>query len=152
MTIRHVHQYPIFNREAEDRLLGTLLNANNYMAEIGLMLNKEDFYDHGNALIFERMAEMYCAKRQFGVSSLHDRLQQDGLEAETGGVDFLNRISIYDLSQDETLQMVRVIKDCSLRRQVMSISRWLEENACKAGKPIRKSISEAQEKLRSIAG
>ncbi len=152
MAIRYVQQSPIFNKEAEDRLLGTLLNANNYMAEIGLMLNKGDFYDHGNALIFERMADMYCAKRKFDADSLSCRLKRDKLEAETGGLDFLNRISNYDLSQDETLRAVRIIRDCSLRRQVMSVSRWLEERACRANKPIRQTIDEAQGKLRSIAG
>ncbi len=152
MTIRHIRQFPIFNKEAEDRLLGTLLNANTYMAEIGLMLNKGDFYDHGNALIFERMADMYCAKRKFDVISLHDRLRRDKLEAETGGLDFLNRILGYELSQEETLRAVRIIRDCSIRRQAMLISRWLEEEACKANKPIRKTIGTVRDKLLSIAG
>lgn len=74
--------------------MGALLIDNNTFDLIGGKIDSEDFYDYGNRLIFENIKRLLSQGKPADILTVHDILREGGLEKETGGLEYLNRLAV----------------------------------------------------------
>ena len=119
---REVQQYrtPPYSKEAEDGVLGALLIDNNTFDLIGGKIDSEDFYDYGNRLIFENIKRLLSQGKPADILTVHDILREGGLEKETGGLEYLNRLADYSPGAANVLRYAEIIRDRSIRRRLIT--------------------------------
>ena len=122
---REVQQYrtPPYSKEAEDGVLGALLIDNNTFDLIGGKIDSEDFYDYGNRLIFENIKRLLSQGKPADILTVHDILREGGLEKETGGLEYLNRLADYSPGAANVLRYAEIIRDRSFRRRLITFRR-----------------------------
>ena len=143
---------PPSSKEAEDSVLGALLLDNKVFDLIGGKIDTDDFYDYGNRLIFEQIKKLISDGRPADVLTVHDVLREIGLETETGGMEYLNRIADYSPGAANIIRYAEIIRDRSTRRRLITTGNEIVSDALNPGaKEAKDLLDEAQAKVLRIS-
>jgi len=148
-----IQQYrtPPAAKEAEDAVLGALLLDNKVFDLIGGRIDVEDFYDYGNRLIFENIKKLIGEGRPADILTVHDLLREAGLETETGGMEYLNRIADYSPGAANIVRYAEIIRDRSTRRRLITAGNEIVSDALNPGaREAKDLLDEAQAKMLRI--
>ena len=151
---REVQQYrtPPYSKEAEDGVLGALLIDNNTFDLIGGKIDSEDFYDYGNRLIFENIKRLLSQGKPADILTVHDILREGGLEKETGGLEYLNRLADYSPGAANVLRYAEIIRDRSIRRRLITTGNDIINDSMNPGaREAKDLLDEAQAKVLRIS-
>ena len=151
---REVQQYrtPPYSKEAEYGVLGALLIDNNTFDLIGGKIDSEDFYDYGNRLIFENIKRLLSQGKPADILTVHDILREGGLEKETGGLEYLNRLADYSPGAANVLRYAEIIRDRSIRRRLITTGNDIINDSMNPGaREAKDLLDEAQAKVLRIS-
>jgi len=120
------------NLESERELLGNLIKDNNYMMETIQVLTSKDFYTESNKKIYGAMEEMFKNNIDIDIVTLATKLK-DSLQF-IGGITYIT--NLYESSMGRgTKAHIDIIKDCSIRRNIIKQSSMMMEQAFSDVKP-----------------
>ena len=145
---REVQQYrtPPYSKEAEDGVLGALLIDNNTFDLIGGKIDSEDFYDYGN------IKRLLSQGKPADILTVHDILREGGLEKETGGLEYLNRLADYSPGAANVLRYAEIIRDRSIRRRLITTGNDIINDSMNPGaREAKDLLDEAQAKVLRIS-
>ncbi len=143
---------PPYSKEAEESILGALLIDNSTMDIIEGRLTADDFYDYGNRLIYEQIFELINSGRPADVITVADGLKERGHEFDTGGMEYLNRLSDYSAGTANIFQYAEIIKDRAVRRRLISVGNEITADSFRSeGKAAVDLIDSAQAKVLAIS-
>lgn len=107
---------PAHSIEAEQSLIATLIMDNSHFRFCDF-LNPEDFYKGGHQKIYRAMRSMHVMKEPVDLVTLSESMHKDGNLELIGGPAYL--VNMVDNSPAfNTESYVKIIKECSLTRQV----------------------------------
>lgn len=109
------------NLEAEEAVLGSILVGNeDAMLMIGpVALQPEDFFIERHAFIFAAIQALYQAHKPLDYLSITIELESRGHLAEIGGQPEITRLYASTPSYFNVAYYAELVKDCSIRRQVV---------------------------------
>ena len=115
--------------EAEIAVLGSMLLDPDAAGRVAALLKKEDFYRGPHGDVFEVLAEIYDAHRAIDIVLLREELQRRSLLDKVGGTTFLSQIVASVPTAANAEHYARIVRDCALRRAVISASNEVEKQA-----------------------
>lgn len=146
------YRTPPHSKEAEDGILGALLIDNNTYGLIDDKIDAEDFYDYGNQIIFRYIKKLISEGRPADVLTVFDSLKEAGLQTETGGIEYLNRLADYTPGTANVVRYAEIVRDRSIRRRLISVGTEISTDSMNAGeKEARDLLDEAQSKVIGIS-
>ena len=141
------------NIEAEQALLGALLNNNEVYDRIASVLNEQHFYDPVHQRIFQTATARIQKNALASPVTLKAFLQDDPGLAELGGPAYLARLSEAAITIFAAKDYAQLIYDLAIRRSLMDIGDEIARKASdvRPDSEPREQIVEAEQRLYSLA-
>ncbi|MCB9833333.1 MAG: replicative DNA helicase [Planctomycetes bacterium] len=134
---------PPRNLEAEACVLGSIMLDNDAVAVVSEVLKPSDFYDRDHRAIFETVIALYDSDRSVDAVTVKDRLSASGRLDELGGIDKLIEIMESVPSATHAADYAAIVKDRSVKRQLISLTGKIQRSAYGDGRAQEDSTAEA---------
>lgn len=141
---------PPHSDAAEQSVIGSLFldsEAVDYALE---NLKPEDFYDVRNGVIFQAVMRLRSENKPVDLTTVVDMLTQMGKLEGVGGSSRLTKISVSVPSSANVRQYVQTVRERSLYRQLIRMSRNVEEKAYAMNPSIDVLSDEVEQEVFSI--
>ena len=115
--------------EAEASLLGTMLvypASTRIAMEEGL--NEDDFFVEANRKIFRVASDLYNSGQQIDLTTVYTRLNDLNLLNETGGIEYLTKLSDASVTSYNTKSYVELIRDKAIARKMIETAEKIAED------------------------
>ena len=135
--------------EAEQQLLGALLNNNDIYEAVSTTLASHHFYDPVHARIFE-IAESRIKKGALASPvTMRAFLEDDEGLKELGGASYLIRLSVSSISTFAVREYAQIIYECAIRRELIELGHNISDNAANfdVSSEVKEQIVEAEQRL-----
>ena len=141
------------NVEAEQQLLGAILTNNDVFDRISPLVSEADFFDPVHARIFEVAKSRISKNTLASPITLKAFLEDDPGLKELGGPAYLAKLAGSAISPFATRDYAQMIRDLSIRRELMQIGRDITEKAAsvEVSTEPANQISEAEQALYEVA-
>jgi replicative DNA helicase len=120
---------PPHSVEAEQGVLGGLLQDSRAWDRLGDLLNADDFYRHDHRLIFEATVRLLNSSKPADVLTVHDALQAQGRAEAAGGLAYLNAIASNVPSSANVRSYGEIVRAHRVRRDVLTLGHDIAELA-----------------------
>ncbi|MBV2360720.1 replicative DNA helicase [Thalassococcus sp. CAU 1522] len=139
--------------EAEQQLLGAILNDNNDYDRVSAVIGPQHFYDPVHARIFEIASARIAKNNLASPVTLKAFMEDDEGLKELGGPAYLARLSAAAISSFAVRDYAQMIYDLAIRRDLIRLGQDISAKAAKvdvASEP-REQIVEAEQALYALA-
>lgn len=133
------------NLEAEQSVIGSMLMDRDVIADVSVILSKDDFYQKQYGEVFGAMVMLYNEGRPVTLITLKEKLKNLGLPESVSNLEYMKEVIMAVPTSANALQYARIVQDYAVRRQLIRFSEDLS-NACFAGKDTVDGILEDTEK------
>lgn len=120
---------PPHSVDAEQGVIGGLLQDNRAWDRLGDLLAAEDFYRHDHRLIFGMAAALLNASKPADVLTVHDALQAAGESEASGGLPYLTAIVQNVPSSANIRSYAEIVRAHRVRRDVLAVGHNIAELA-----------------------
>ena len=142
---------PPHSIEAESSVLGGLLLDNGAWERVGDLLKPGDFYRYEHRLIYGAVGALIEANKPADVITVYEHLQNQGKADEVGGLAYLNSLAQYVPSAGNIRRYAEIVRERGILRKLVSASDEITTSAFNPqGKPVDKSLDEAEQKIFNI--
>ncbi len=124
-----IGRVPPHNEEAEQALLGALLLDGSALTRIEDLIRNEDFYNRRHSIIYNAIRMLTEQDTEIDLVSLTQKLRQDNLLEKAGGASYLAALTEVVGSSANIRYYANIIRDCSIRRELLHLSATLSEEA-----------------------
>lgn len=118
--------------EAECNVLGGILNNNQALIEVVKILQPSDFYKTNNRIIYNCMVKLYEQNTSVDITTMTNQLGAEVL-SNIGGITYLSQLFSSVIGTNNIIDHVKIVKDKSIRRQLIKESRKVEKLAFAEG-------------------
>lgn len=115
------NKLPPQNQEAEQSVLGSILLDPACISLITEDLKTYHFYYKENSIIFDVMMKLYQENKPIDILTLSHELKKESSYKESGGKDYLSQLIEIVPTSANVEHYARVVKECSIRRQIITI-------------------------------
>lgn len=126
---------PPHSVDAEQSVLGALLQDARAWDRLDGMLSAEDFYRHDHRLIYGAIAGLMDKCRPADVLTVFDALQAAGQADEAGGVAYLNSVVDAVPSSANVLRYAEIVRAHRIRRDVLTLGNEISALAEESSDP-----------------
>lgn len=138
--------------EAEASLLGTMLvypSSTRIAMEEGL--SEEDFFVEANRKIFAVASELYNSGEQIDITTVFTRLNDKNLLNETGGIEYLTKLSDAAVTSYNTKSYVELIRDKAIARKMIEAAEKISEDGFENSSDIDEYLDESERLILDIS-
>ena len=128
-----IHQAAPHSIEAEQSILGALLLNNAFIDDVLTIIKTDDFYREDHRLIFAGILQLSARGQPADVITLNDYLKQQGKEEASGGLVYLNQVSVVVPSAANLPRYAQIVAEKARLRRLISLARSLEEGVYRGG-------------------
>lgn len=114
---------PSHSVDAEQSILGAILQDNRAWERLDGQLNAGDFYRHDHRLIYESIVSLINQGQPADVLTVHDALERAQSAEKAGGMVYLNAIAQNVPSAANVRRYAEIVRAHRLRRDVMGVGR-----------------------------
>ena len=140
-----------YSIEAEESLLGNILLYKDAMQEaMEAGVTSEDFYIDKHKRIFNIMSAMYENKEKVDTVSLSAKLKDFDYFDKVGGLEYLMKLTDSTISNVNTKDYIRIIKNKSLSRQIIKAGEEIASDGYDGSISIDDVLQNAEEKILGI--
>lgn len=127
---------PPHSAEAEQSLIGALLQDNTALALVGDLIEPDCFYSHDNRVIFGVLLDLLKASHPADTVTVFERLQQLGLAEECGGLAYLAQLEQCVASSRNVRRYAEIVVERWAERQLIAGAEEMGRLSCQAGIPL----------------
>ncbi|MBU0975617.1 MAG: replicative DNA helicase [Patescibacteria group bacterium] len=138
---------PPQNVEAERAVIGALLLDEEAVVKVMDFLKSNHFYDPKHEIIFEAILELFERRKSIDVLTLTNVLKKKKLLKKIGGVAYLSDIVNSVPSATHIEEYGHIVKEKSVRRELISAAAYLNEMAFDEAEDLDKLLDGAEQKL-----
>lgn len=141
------------NIEAEQLVLGAMINEKTAIADGAEMLNSDDFYRESHRIIFSTIIEMFADRNNPAVDmiTLIDKLKSTGRLESVGGITYISNLANSIATTINLSSYIRIVKDKAiLRKLIRSASEIIDESYNKQDE-VFKVMDSAQRKIFDVS-
>jgi replicative DNA helicase len=141
------------NIEAEQALLGALLNSKDVFDDVAEFLKAEHFFDPVHGRIWECIATRLERNTLANHTAVATYMKEDPGLAELGGSSYLARLAAAAISSFAAVDYARIVYDLALRRELIKVGEEISDRAARVTLEDEPSamIVDAEQRLYSIA-
>lgn len=153
MPTRNIEELviPPNSLEAEHALLGAVLTNSDAFHLIEPPLSPNDFYGYANRLIFQAIQSLVSEGKPADILTVSDYLRNNGQETETGGLEYLNRLTEQFPSAANLGPYAKIIRDRSIKRSLLTTLAELEsEIVTKKSSPAETLLDQVQSRVLKV--
>ena len=140
-----------YSLEAEESLLGNILlyeEAIRQAAEAGLLAN--DFYYDKHRKIYTIMYNMYEKKELIDPVSLSTKLKDFEYFEKVGGMDFILHLTSMTISNANTKEYIRIIKNKSYARRIIETAQKIMDDGYNGTFGVEELLDDAEQRILEI--
>lgn len=126
-------QAPPYSQEAEQALIGVLLQMPERLPEVATLVRASDLYLGSHRRIFRHITEMAEAGDHIDALTVSDRIQQFNEDDQTGGLAYVAELANAALPSAKIDAYARLIADRANRRKLLASLAEIEQIARSAG-------------------
>lgn len=142
---------PPQNLEAERSVLGALLIDEDAVVQVVEELRPEHFYSPAHGRIYQAVLTLFERREPVDMVTVTDELRKMGGIEEVGGAGFLAELSSSVPTSAHAAYHGKIIRDCALKRQLISAAAEISELACEEKPEASGLLDRAEQKLFSIS-
>jgi len=140
-----------YSIEAEESLLGNILLYKDAIQEtIEAGISSEDFYLDKHKKIFQIMQAMYENKEKVDTVSLSSKLKDFDYFDKVGGLEYLMKLTDSTISNVNTKDYIKIVKNKSLSRQIIKAGEEIATNGYDGKTGIDEILEAAEKKILDI--
>ena len=124
---------PPYSLEAEAAVLGVLLLDNSAWEKIGDLISASDFYQKNHSLIFAQILTIIDQSKPADVVTVYDALKFNGLDAECGGLEYLNSLAQSTPATANVKQYADIVRNRAILRNLLLVSEEISNLALMPG-------------------
>ena len=143
-TLPHHH-------EAEQSVLGSIFLDPKEMSNVIDQLNQEDFFDRSHMLIFEAMKDLHQQNLEIDFTSVASKLEANQNLQKAGGLKYIVSLSEMVPSTSHLETYVSLVKDGSLKRQVIKLAGEIVEKGYQGDMDANDFLTLAEEEIFALA-
>lgn len=111
--------------DAEKSVLGAILLDSQTAPNIFDEISESDFYLSQHAIIFRAMKDLFDGRKSIDYTSLKSILEHKSQLETIGGLSYILELSEYTVSIDHIETYIEIVKDLSLKRDVIRVAQEL---------------------------
>ena len=142
---------PPHSIEAEQAVLGALLQDWSAMAEVVSHLRPERFYSLQNQIIYDALMKLYTKNVRGDTLSLINQLTEEGNLEKAGGAAYIASLTNKVASAANIEYYSNIVNDRSTRRELIKISSELRAEAFELNQDSKNLLDSAEKKIFAIA-
>ena len=142
---------PPHSIEAEQAVLGALLQDWSAMAEVVSHLRPERFYSLQNQIIYDALMKLYTKNVRGDTLSLINQLTEEGNLEKAGGAAYIASLTNKVASAANIEYYSNIVNDRSTRRELIKISSELRAEAFELNQDSKNLLDTAEKKIFAIA-
>src|SRR5204862_6185596 len=123
---RDEHRPPPQNLEAEEMLLGALMDTPANVAEAAALVTAEDFYKEGHRRVFEAIIDLFQAGEPIEPLTVIDRLTKSGTLAAAGGEGAVGDIMATPYVAASYRTYAEIVHDTATQRRLLQVGQQIE--------------------------
>lgn len=136
--------------ELEEKVIGALMNHNEYINTVTAIIKPESFYENANKLIYETILDMNDKKQPFDLASLTRRLFDLKKIDEVGGPVKLTGMTNVVTLEPQLIHHCRVIEENRIKRELIYLSAAMMTNAYDGASDVYDTLVDSQDKLNKL--
>ena len=140
-----IKRIPPHDTEAEQSVIGSMLQDRESILTVSEILCEDDFYSKQNGILFKAMVALYNEGKPVDLVTLQNRLNDLGAPEEISNIDYLKTITLNVPTVANVKSYAQIVSDKSLRRRMIKISQEIENN-CYLGESSTDDVLEGAEK------
>ncbi len=117
------------NLEAEQALIGSVLENNDIIDEISNIVNSHKFFDPAHKKIYEVIETLNNKGMIANPITLKNYFETNNSLTEVGGVDYLVKLTRFSSSVKQSIDYAKIIHEMYVRRELISISENVSEES-----------------------
>ena len=137
--------------ESEQAVLGSILSRPDSFEKIAGILSEEDFAQEEHRKIFSTMRSMFTASKSIDPITLVNKLVEDGVYNESGGVEYIRQIAVSVPNASNVAEYARAIHEKALLRRLISTCDVISDNAYGEQGTAAQIIDDAEQRIFEIA-
>ena len=138
--------------EAEQAVLGGLILDNNQWENVRNIIDKNDFYNKKNQIIYEIMERLINKNEPVDIITLLTILEKENILKQTNIKKYLNDLAKHTPSAKNITIYSKIIKDQTILRSLIKVSKYIIElSQNNENKDVIDLIDIAEEKILSIS-
>ncbi|MEX2367094.1 MAG: replicative DNA helicase [Pseudohongiellaceae bacterium] len=138
--------------EAEQAVLGGLLNDNSAWDDVAEVIMADDFYRKEHRLIFEAMHRLANDSNPMDIVTISEALDSTAELDNAGGLDYLGELATNTPSTANILAYGRIIRERALLRKLIFVANNIADNAFNPnGRESAELLDQAEQQVFNIA-
>ena len=147
-TLRRVPPHSV---EAEQAVLGGILQRPNMMHNLVDVLNDTDFYIPANAAIFRAFLDLYGKSAPIDLVSVHENLKSRNQLEEAGGAVYLGELAQAVVSGANADYYATIVRDKALQRNLIDACARIIGNCYDASRDVAGLLDESEQAVFAIS-
>lgn len=148
---RREDRLPPQNRDAERSVLGSMLRDNGVIADVLLILRKENFYADAHQKIFDGIVSLYDQGQPADLVTLAEWLKQQKYVEDIGGYGYLGELWDAAPTAANAEHYARIVRDKAIVRHLIHASTEILRDAYDEAMPADELLGESERKVLNIA-
>ena len=140
-----------FSAEAEQSLLGAIINRPTAFEDIAGAVTANDFYMEEHKAIFNAMSAMFNASKSIDTVTLVNTLIQTGKYDKSGGVEYIKNLSLAVPTAANIRDYAKIVRDNALLRRLIGACDEINDMAYTAEGSAEQIVDGAEQKIFEIA-
>ena len=136
--------------EAEQTLIGCILNSTDRFIEADTILNSEDFYVDKHKKIYETIKKLCDNSVSVDTVTVVDNLKKKGILEECGGITYLSNLETGAVNYSSIENYARIVKEKSDRRALVKTGSKLMEDAFEK-EDVKEAIEDAEKCIFNVS-
>jgi len=144
-----LHRQVPNNIEAEQNVIGAMLNDNHCVADVVGILRSKDFYSITNRNIFKTIFSMFCFDKYIDSVTVGERMIEDGVWTDDIPAYFRD-ITLMTSATGSVMEWAQIVRDKALLRGVVEAGKEITDMAMSGETGAENIIEAAEKKVYSI--
>jgi len=144
-----LHRQVPNNIEAEQNVIGAMLNDNHCVSDVIGILRAKDFYSITNRNMFETIFSMFSFKKYIDSVTVGERMIEDGVWTDDIPAYFRD-ITLMTSATGSVMEWAQIVRDKALLRGVVEAGREIADMAMSGEKGADNIIEAAEKKVYSL--
>jgi len=141
-----------YDLEAERATIGAILLDPQVADDVAMVINRDDFYDSSNAIIFQAIDDLRSSGRgAVDPITLANALRDGQLLEGCGGVAYLQRLFCEVPTSAHAAYYAAIVREKSLLRALLRAASLTVDDVYKSGEPAAASVAAAEQRIFAIA-
>lgn len=142
---------PPHSDEAEEAVLGAVLIDKDAIVSVAEFLRPEHFYNEINGLIFKAMLVLYEERSPIDIVTLSEKLKKQKVLTKIGGAAYLAELANRVPTAAHTEEYGKIIKDNYTKRELISASSRIAEQAFDESKGATEVLDKAEQEIFALS-